>query len=95
MANTQHVIANRLTGEAKQSRRMVLMIGAPIAAILCILFPVISPWVLIAFLIIFLNAGTITRAGARGEDSTLEVLATLPDSYVIWETLGHFRMALT
>jgi len=60
-----------------------LMIGAPIVAILCILFPVVSWWFLIAFLIIFLNAGTIKRAGARGEDSTLDVLAALPDSYVI------------
>lgn len=83
MANTQHVRANRLTNEAKQSRKRVLIIGAPIVAVLCILFPVVSWWFLIAFLIIFLNAGTIKRAGARGEDSTLDVLATLPDSFVI------------
>lgn len=83
MANTQHVIANRLTNEAKQSRKQVLIIGGPFVAILCILFPVVSWWFLIAFLIVFLNAGTIKRAGARGEDSTLDVLAALPDSYVI------------
>lgn len=86
MANTQYIRANRLANEAKQSRKLVLFIGAPIVLILCVLFPAASFLFLIPFFIIFLsalNAGAIKVAGAKGEDLTLGLLATLPNSYTI------------
>jgi len=83
MANTQYVTANRLTAEAGDSRKKVLLIGAPLALVLCAIFPSLWWWFLAVLLIVFLNAGSIKRAGADGEDSTLSILSTLPDSYTI------------
>ncbi|MCX7981505.1 MAG: NERD domain-containing protein [Syntrophales bacterium] len=87
MANTQHIRANRLTKEANQLIKRVLIFGTPVVAVLCILFPAAWWFFLLVFLIVFLNVfqnvGMIKRAGAKGEDSTLNVLATLPNSYVI------------
>jgi len=83
MANTQYVTANRLTTEASEARKRVLLFGAPVVLVLCFVFPGAWWWFLAAFLIIVLNAGSIKRAGAEGEDSTFEMLSSLPDSYTI------------
>lgn len=83
MANTQYVTANRLTTEAGKARKRVLLFGTPVVVILCLVFPGIWWWFLAAFLIIVLNTGSIKRAGAEGEDSTLKLLSSLPDSYTV------------
>lgn len=83
MAKTQYVTANRLTIEAGEIRKRVLLIGMPIVTILCLVFPGIWWWFCTVFLIIFLNSGSIKRAGAQGEDSTLKILSSLPDSYTV------------
>lgn len=90
MANTRYVSANRLTAEANRSRKYVLAVGAPVALIAAALFPQL--WWLIAVLAILLfvpvfNSGSIKRAGAQGEDATLQVLSGLPDSYFILNQL--------
>lgn len=84
MANTQYVTANRLTLEAQQNRKSVFLFGLPIFIILYFVFPLICWWFLALLVIIYLHAGTIKRAGARGEDATLQILSSLPDSYSIF-----------
>lgn len=39
MANTQYVTANRLTIEAGEARKRVLLFGTPVVVILCLVFP--------------------------------------------------------
>jgi len=87
MANTQYVTANRLSADASDSRKKVLMFGAPVVLVLCAVFPGLWWWFLAALLILFLNAGSIKRAGADGEDSTFKILSTLPDSYTIFNQI--------
>ena len=83
MANTRYVTSNRLSTEADKSRQHVLIIGIPAVLLLSFMFPV-AWWFFTIFLIItFLNAGSTKRAGARGEDATLAMLSSLPDSYTI------------
>ena len=87
MANLEYVKENRLTQEAKGSRKTVLMFGAPILLLLCVLFPDVWWWFLSFFVILLLNAGTIKRAGAQGEDTALARLKDLPDTYTIFNQL--------
>lgn len=83
MANTQHITENRLTAEANNARKNMLLYGTPVTIALCFAFPSISWWFLGVLLILFLNAGAVKRAGAKGEDATLAMLSTLPTSYTI------------
>jgi len=46
-------------------------------------FPYNWWWFLAVFLIVLINAGSVKRAGAEGEDVTLEMLSSLPDSYTV------------
>lgn len=87
MANTQYVTTNRLSTEASQARKRILLIGTPVTLILLLLFPGFWWFLLAVFLIIFLNTGATKRAGAAGEDTTLSILSALPDSYTIFNQI--------
>ncbi len=84
MANTQYITANRLSAEASDAREKVLKYGTPLTIVLIVVFPTLWWWFSAALLIIFLNAGSIKRAGAAGEDATQEILSSLPDSYTLF-----------
>lgn len=87
MANTEYVNENRLTSKAHAQRKRAFWIGLPIVVLICLIFS--SVWQLCLFfttaflMIIVSNVGLISLAGAAGEDFTLKLLSSLPDSYTI------------
>lgn len=84
MANLSYVTPNRLTQEANHARKLVALIGLPVTAVLSFMSPSLSWWFVLFFLIVVFNAGSIKRAGAKGEDKALSQLKSLPDSYTIF-----------
>ncbi|HBA87179.1 MAG TPA: hypothetical protein DCZ75_04080, partial [Geobacter sp.] len=67
-----------------------MAIGVPVVIFAIAVLPQLW-WLFLGALailvVLMLNAGTIKRAGAQGEDATLKVLSTLPDSYFILNQL--------
>jgi hypothetical protein len=84
MANLSYLTANRLSQEASHARKRVALIGLPMTVVLVFMFPALSWWFVLFFLILVFNAGSIKRAGAKGEDKALSQLKALPDSYTIF-----------
>lgn len=87
MADVQYVKENRLAQEASSTRKTVLLVGAPIVLVLCLMFSTIWWWFLLFYAIVVLNAGTIKRSGAKGEDQALKKLKDLPDTYTVFNQL--------
>lgn len=88
MADTKNIKKNRLTAEANRPLKLSVIIGLPIVTFLICLFP--SCWFIFVglfFIVLIIANGDansdIKRAGAEGEDVTLDILRGLPDSYTI------------
>lgn len=84
MADTRYISKNRLTTEVNARRKVIALIGIPLALFLIYHLPSLWWIILLALIITILSAAATRRAGARGEDKTLNMLKYLPDDYVIF-----------
>jgi hypothetical protein len=95
LANLRYVTKNRLFKEAKNqqirvflSGMMFLAIAASILAVLLVdQIGLVQIIVLVLFLIVLKEvskAGAVLRAGAKGEQKTLNILKKLPKSFIIF-----------
>ncbi|KZY43421.1 hypothetical protein A3732_14340, partial [Oleiphilus sp. HI0050] len=90
MANLEYVTSNKLTIEAdaqkRKSRKGVMIVGLILALGALFLHPVAAAIVMVFALISWgsQNGSQTLRAGAVGEDITMNVLSHLPDSYTIY-----------
>ena len=91
MADLQHIKNNRLSEEmdreVSNKRKLVLGIGLPVALVVLIVNPGLGVLAFFAVGFAWLVAGgkdASEVAGAAGEDYTLQVLASLPASYTVF-----------
>ncbi len=102
MANAQYLTENRLTIEADNGHREAQkdwiiqksLFGIPVSFVLFIMFP--EAWLIWLFFGAILmslpcgESGSVSkkRSGAKGEDMTLNLLLSLPDSYTIFNQVN-------
>jgi hypothetical protein len=91
MANLNYVKENRITQELDEEvssrRKLILCLGVPIALVCTFVMPGAGWLTFVLVAVIYASAGgrdAIRETGALGEDYTLSVLSSLPDSYTIF-----------
>lgn len=90
MANLDYVTSNKLTLEADEqkqaSRKGVMIVGLMIAFGTLFIHPLASAVILVFTFLSWVsqNGSKTLRAGAVGEDITMNVLSHLPDAYTLY-----------
>jgi hypothetical protein len=91
MADLKHVKTNRITEELDREvtgkRKLVLVFGLPVALVLLLVNPSLGIMAVLGVAVGWFMAGGKDAAklsGAAGEDYTLQVLASLPATYTVF-----------